>query len=150
MKNLPRNLNTKQDILNCFELVKTNGEEYSASEFLELLKTLRNRNYIIALIDEISNDRKTVTLKYCAEATVDGKVQSGNATLTIKSVEHIDGEPDDQGVVSKESTKVVLSGALADNYTHLYIENANSIYDILDITKEEFDTIYSQVEKLVA
>ena len=148
MKNMPRKLNTKQDILNCLELVKTDAN-YKAADLLKLLDALINRNFIIAVIDEISSDRKTVTLKYCAEAIVNGNVESNGTTLKIKSVEHIDGEPDDQGNVSKESTKVVLSGKLDDMYTSLYIEANPTIYEVMDIAKEEFDNIYSEVKALV-
>ena len=147
MKNLPKSLKTMQDIYNCYDLVKNEG--YNASEFLNLLDAIKNRNYLSVYITNISDDMKTVTVNYCAEAEVNKKVTFNDTELTILSVTHNDGESDENENVTKVSSTIVLSGPIDKNSIFLYINEVPSIYETMELDKDEFDRIYYEIKSLV-
>lgn len=147
MKNLPKKLKTMADIKNCYYLVKNEG--YDAQQFLSLLDSIKGRNYTKAFIREILDDGKTIIVNYCAEALVNGIVTFNESELTILSVNHNDGKPDESGNVNKESSTIKLSDAISLDSIYLNINNNPSIYDQMNLDKNEFDAIYNDIKNLL-
>lgn len=143
MKGFPKVLKTAQDVKNCSALV-TAGE-LAAADLLEAIGALENQNFITCPIVELSEDRKTVTVLYCSEAAAGEKATAGGVTATIQAVEHINGEPDEEGKVEREKTAITLSRAIAAGSVSLKIHNTPSIYDALDITEDEVDQIKAEL-----
>ena len=148
MRRLPNDLATKQDIENCVEMAKAG--KVKAKDVLKLLKKIRNRNYFMLPVKTISDDRKTVTVNYCAEAAAGGTANAGAVTATIKTVTHNDGEPDAQGNVSKVTTDIVLSKAIAAGTEILEVAKTPSEYDRYDMTETEFLAVVTEVEEMIS
>ena len=149
MRNLPKILKTKQDILNCYHLVKDKG--YDAKGFFKLLTGIRNRNYLITPIDELSEDRKTVTIAYCNEAVVGGIVSSNEQDISILSVEHIDGDTEDEmsGTIPKVKTIITLESPMKENAQTLFLQNTPTVYEEYGIDRQEFWDIYTDIRAMV-
>lgn len=139
MKGFPKVLKTAQDVKNCSALV-TAGE-LAAADLLEAIEAIENQNFITCPIVDLSEDRKTVTIMYCNEAAAGAKATAGGVTATIQTVEHLNGEPDEEGKVEKEKTTITLSRAIAAGSASLKIHNTPSVYDTLDITEDELNQI---------
>lgn len=145
MKGFPKVLKTAQDVKNCKAMVEAG--ELAAEDLLAAIETIENQNYIKCPICELSEDRKTVTIGYCSEAAAGGKVTAGGVTATIQSVEHIDGEPDEEGKAEKETTALTISRAIAAGSDFLKITNTPSVYEVLEMTAEELDQIKEELKQ---
>ena len=139
MKGLPKRFATADDIRNCYELTKTG--EISRAELLEAMEDLERQNYLHCPIREISGDGKTITIGYCAEAAVDGKAVVGNKEVTIRTVEHIQGEAEEGMEAGFETTEIGVSAKVASDSEVIDIPAPYNIYDQLGMTKEEYDEI---------
>ena len=109
MKKFPKSLSTREDIYNCLERVRAG--ELRASDMIKAIKKIKNQNYINAIIEEISSDRKTVTTHYLYEAELDARAKVGNVVVTIQEVEHLESEPDDNGNTQRIATRMKVSRA---------------------------------------
>ena len=143
MKGFPKTLKTAQDVKNCKSMVDVG--ELDAADLLEAIETLENQNFITCPIAELSEDRKTVTVMYCNEAVEGGKAGAGGITATRQEVEHLNGEPDEEGKVEKEKTRITLSRAIAAGSALLKIHNTPSIYETLDMTEDEISQIKDEL-----
>lgn len=65
MKGFPKVIKTKSDLVNTFKLVKRGRLE--KEDWLAAVEKLENQNWIMCPVIELSEDRKTVTIMYCAE-----------------------------------------------------------------------------------
>lgn len=139
MKGFPKVLKTAQDVRNCKAMV-TAGK-LKPADLLEAIAAIESQNFIKCPIMEVSSDRKTITVGYCYEAAAGGKASAGAITTTIQNVAHLDGEPDTEGKTQKEKTMIELSRAIAAGSEFLYIVNAPSVYETLDISEEELEQI---------
>ena len=135
MKGLPKRFATADDIRNCHELTKTG--EISKPELLEAMENLERQNYLHCGIQSISEDKKTVTVVYCAEAHVNDKAICNGKTVTIKGVNHVPGE--EEGTF--DATEILLSAKVDADAEIIDIPLPYTIYDQLGMTKEEFDEI---------
>ena len=125
MKGLPKRFATADDIRNCYALTKTG--EIAKADLLEAMEELERQNYICCPIREISSDCKTVTV--------------GDKTVTIRSVNHIQGEAQEGMEAGFETTEIGLSAKVAADANCIDVTAPYNIYDQLGITKEEFDEI---------
>lgn len=139
MKGLPKRLATADDIRNCYAMTQTG--EIEKSDLLEAMEELESQNYIHCPIREISSDGKTVTVGYCAEAAVGAEAIVGDKTVTIRSVNHIEGESEQGMGPSYETTEIGVSAKVSADATVIDVTGPYNIYDDLGITKEEFDEI---------
>lgn len=139
MKGLPKRFATADDIRNCYELTKTG--EISKAELLEAMEELEEQNYLHCPIREISDDCKTVTIGYCAEATEGDEAIVADKTITLRSVRHIQGEAEEGMEASYETTELGLSAKVSAEATEIKVTAPYNIYDQLGMSKEEFDEI---------
>ena len=139
MKGLPKRFATADDIRNCYALTKSG--EIAKADLLEAMEELERQNYICCPIREISSDCKTVTVGYCAEATEGTNAIVGDKTVTIRSVNHIQGEAQEGMEAGFETTEIGLSAKVAADANCIDVTAPYNIYDQLGITKEEFDEI---------
>jgi len=128
MIGFPKVLKTGQDIENCLEMVKDGILEMSDLSFA--IEAIENTAFLKVPYVEISNDRKTVTTRYCYEAKP-GK--AGNVTIT--KVEHKAGE-DDGGAMGEAYayTVITLETALPDKSTVIEIPVADP-FEAMGITR---------------
>lgn len=143
MRNFPKNLKTRDDIYNCLDMVRAG--QLKASDLVNAINKIKNQNYINAVITEVSEDRKTVTTNYLAEADVDGRAKVENLTVTIKRVTHIEGEPDKEGKTSFVYSEIEVSRAVAAGAEVFALEKIPSVYDKYNVTEEELDAILEEL-----
>lgn len=141
MKGLPKRFATADDIRNCYKLTMTG--EIDPADLLEAMENLERQNYLFCGVREVSEDGKTVTIGYCAEAQAGQKAVCGDKTVTIKTVEHVKGEDD-----SFETTELALSAKVAEDVDTIAVPAPYNIYDSLGISKDEFDEIKADLTKL--
>lgn len=144
MRKFPSNLKTRADIYNCLDMVRAG--ELRASDLVKAIKKIKNQNYINAVITGISEDRKTVTTNYLAEADVDMRAKVGEVIVTIKSLEHIESEPDEQGRTSFVSTAIDVSRAVAAGAEIFGLEKVPPVFDRYGVTEAELDDILAELE----
>lgn len=168
MKGFPKKIATGQDLFNCLALVQTG--ELPATELSAAIEAIEEREYITVPVLEVSEDRKTVVINGCAEATTGAKVQNGYSTtisaaakLEAATLEGgttqsgklaLDGgkgtavleeagaaEEDTSAEMQAERLTVTLSRALPEDATVLKIAAAVSPYDVLGVTADEVKSI---------
>ena len=144
MRKFPSNLRTRADIYNCLDMVRAG--ELRASDLIKAIKKIKNQNYINAVITDVSEDRKTVTTNYLAEADVDMRAKVGEVIVTIKSLTHIESEPDEQGRTSFVSTAIDVSRAVAAGAEIFGLEKVPPVFDRYGVTEAELDDILAELE----
>ena len=144
MRKFPSNLKTRADIYNCLDMVRAG--ELRASDLIKAIKKIKNQNYINAVITGISEDRKTVTTNYLAEADVDMRAKVGEVIVTVKSLTHIESEPDEQGRTSFASTEIDVSRAVAAGAEIFGLEQGPPVFDSYGVTEAELDDILAELE----
>ena len=143
MRNFPKNLKTRDDIYNCLEMVRAG--ELKASDLVKAINKIKNQNYIAAPIVELSADRKTVTTNYLAEADNGSRAKAGSVVVTIKTVTHIESEPDEQGNTSFVKSEMTLSKAASSGAEIFYLEKVPPVFDRYGVTEEELDAILEEI-----
>lgn len=143
MRNFPKNLKTKEDIYNCLEMVRAG--ELRATDLTKAINKIKNQNYTNAEITGISEDRKTVTTRYLAEADEGSRAKVGAAVVTLKAVAHIESEPDEQGKTSLVSSEITVSKAVAKGAEIFALEKIPSVYDKYGVTESELDAILEEI-----
>lgn len=144
MKGFPKTLKTRQDILNCKAMV--DAGVFKASDLQKAMNKLEATNYIVLQINGLSEDRKTVTTNYCAEAAAGGTAVAGNVKASIKSVTHNEETNEETGQTNNVSSDIVLSKAIAASSETLKVLKATTCFDRLNMTEEEFDSILADLE----
>ncbi len=143
MRNFPKNLKTKEDVYNCLEMVREG--KLSTADLTKAINKIKNQNYINAEIIGISEDRKTVTTRYLAEANEGSRAKIGATIVTVKAVTHIKSEPDEQGNTSLASSEITVSKAVAKSAETFALEKIPPIYDKYGMTENELDTILDEI-----
>lgn len=144
MRNMPKVIGTGKDIYNLLGMVQAGTLE--AAELREVINGIEEEKYIFVPVVEISEDKRYVTTNYLAEAKKGAKVLCEGKEYTIKSVEHVAVEQQNQeedGGEAKEEKKTVI-GVNADLETtaeKVGVESPVNILDTLGITQGELDSI---------
>ena len=88
MKGFPKVIKTKSDLVNTFKMAKKGS--LKKSDWLEAVAKLENQNWIMCPVINLSEDRKAVTIMFCAEAAAGQRVKNGAVYPTIQSVETVE------------------------------------------------------------
>lgn len=143
MRDFPKRLATATDIRNCKQLVDEGV--FGASQLLEAIEKLESMNYLHCPVLAVSEDRKSITVMYCAEATANTKAIVKGKTVTITAVTHTEGEPDEQGETQYENTVITVSAMVAADATVADVTAPYTIYDSLGMSAEELNQIKEEL-----
>lgn len=144
MRDFPKRLATAEDIRNCKALV-SNGT-FEAKELLTAIENLEKTNYLHCPILAIGEDKKTVTIRYCAEAKAGTKAIVKGKTVTINTVAHEEGEPEEGiGETQLETTILTVSAMVSSDSTEVLVTAPYTIYDSLGITAAELEQIKEEL-----
>lgn len=168
MKGFPKVIKTKSDLVNTFKMAKKGS--LKKSDWLEAVAKLENQNWIMCPVISLSEDRKTVTIMFCAEAAAGQRVKNGAVYPTIQSVETVEvnksttdtenaaaegqgaareGTESGQAAAGQNTathTVLNLSKAVNMGTTEIGIPAAVSFYDRLGISKEEVEEMKGELE----
>ena len=125
MRDFPKRLATAEDIRNCKSLVDDGA--FAAKDLLEAIEDLENMNYLHCPILAVGEDKKTVTINYCAEA------KAGT-----KAIEHT-------GDTQLETTIISTSAMVSTEATEIAVTAPYTIYDSLGMTAEELNQIKEEL-----
>lgn len=139
MKGFPKTINTGQDLFNCLALVQAG--ELPTHEMKAAIAGIEARAVIACPILSASADRKTIRVRYCAEAEEGQKI--GNAAGSkITGVKHInDSGEGAEGNNAPEATEITLSKAIGAEETVLYVPASVNPLDEMGITEEQFNSV---------
>lgn len=90
MKGLPKVIKTKSDLVNTFKLVQK--KRLKKEDWLAAVEKLENQNWIMCPVIELSEDRKTVKIMFCAEVAAGQKIKNGAVYPTVQAVETVEVE----------------------------------------------------------
>ena len=168
MKGFPKVIKTKSDLVNTFKMAKKGS--LKKSDWLEAVAKLENQNWIMCPVISLSEDRKAVTIMFCAEAAAGQRVKNGAVYPTIQSIETVEvdksttdtenaategQEAAREGMESGQAaagqntathTVLNLSKAVNMGTTEIGIPAAVSFYDRLGISKEEVEEMKGELE----
>lgn len=168
MKGFPKVIKTKSDLVNTFKMAKKGS--LKKADWLEAVAKLENQNWIMCPVISLSEDRKAVTIMFCAEAAAGQRVKNGAVFPTIQSVETVEvdksttdtenaategqeaaREGTESGQVAAGQntathTVLKLSKAVNMGTTEIGIPAAVSFYDRLGISKEEVEEMKGELE----
>lgn len=149
MKGFPKAIKTKSDLVNTFKLVQK--KKLKKEDWLVAVEKLENQNWIMCPVIELSEDRKTVKIMFCAEVAAGQKIKNGAVYPTVQAVETVEAEKD---TVEAENAATEGEAAAGQNntttFTVLTLSKAVNIgtvtigipatvtfYDRMGITEEE-------------
>ena len=92
MKGFPKVIKTKSDLVNTFKLVQK--KRLKKEDWLAAVEKLENQNWIMCPVIELSEDRKTVKIMFCAEVAAGQKIKNGAVYPTVQAVETVEVEKD--------------------------------------------------------
>lgn len=92
MKGFPKVIKTKSDLVNTFKLVQK--KKLKKEDWLAAVEKLENQNWIMCPVIELSEDRKTVKIMFCAEVAAGQKIKNGAVYPTVQAVETVEAEKD--------------------------------------------------------
>lgn len=119
---------------------------FAAKDLLEAIEDLENMNYLHCPVLAVGEDKKTVTIHYCAEAKANTKAIVRNKTVTITNVTHEEGEPDEiTGEKQLETTVISTSAMVSVDATEIAVTAPYTIYDSLGMTAEELNQIKEEL-----
>lgn len=168
MKGFPKVIKTKSDLVNTFKLAKKGS--LKKANWLEAVAKLENQNWIMCPVISLSEDRKAVTIMFCAEAAAGQRVKNGAVYPTIQSVETVEvgkdttdtenaategqgaareGTEDGQAAAGQNTathTILNLSKAVNMGTTEIGIPAAVTFYERLGISKEEVEEMKGELE----
>lgn len=131
MQGYPKHIGTGQDLLNCLALVQTGQLE--AADLKADLEAVQARAWLRLPVVVLADDRKSVTLRYCSEATVGSAISTGAKITGLTVVTDEDGSP--------AETVLTFSRALPEGTTEVYIRNPVDPYEALGTTEENVRSI---------
>lgn len=168
MKGFPKVIKTKSDLVNTFKMAMKGS--LKKSDWLEAVAKLENQNWIMCPVISLSEDRKAVTIMFCAEAAAGQRVKNGAVYPTIQSVETVEvdksttntenaaaegqeaateGTESGQAAAGQNAathTVLNLSKAVNMGTTEIGIPAVVSFYDRLGISKEEVEEMKGELE----
>lgn len=136
MRGYPSTIGTGQDLQNLLALVQAG--ELPKADLQGSIAAIEARQTITCPIVGVSDDRKTVTLRYCAEAKAGQTVASG---VTISAVQTMGTDSDSQ------QTVLTLSAGLPADQTDIPIPNPADVLGALGITQTQLDAIKEALSK---
>ena len=84
MKGFPKVIKTRSDLVNTYKLVKKGSLE--KEDWLAAVEKLENQNWITCPVIELSEDRKTVTIMFCAEVAEGQKIKNGAVIRPLQAL----------------------------------------------------------------
>lgn len=158
MKGFPKVIKTKSDLVNTFKLVQK--KRLKNEDWLAAVEKLENQNWIMCPVIELSEDRKTVKIMFCAEVAAGQKIKNGAVYPTVQAVETVEVEKDTteaenaategQEAATEDTTAagqnntisftvLTLSKAVNIGTVTIGIPAAVTFYDRMGITEEEVE-----------
>lgn len=157
MKGFPKVIKTKSDLVNTFKLVQK--KKLKKEDWLAAVEKLENQNWIMCPVIELSEDRKTVKIMFCAEVAAGQKIKNGAVYPTVQAVETVEVEKDTteaenaategqeaatEGEAAGQNntttfTVLTLSKAVNIGTVTIGIPAAVTFYDRMGITEEEVE-----------
>lgn len=151
MKGFPKVIKTKSDLVNTFKLVQK--KRLKKEDWLAAVEKLENQNWIMCPVVELSEDRKTVKIMFCAEVAAGQKIKNGAVYPTVQAVETVEVEKDtteaeNAATEGQEAategntisfTVLTLSKAVNIGTVTIGIPAAVTFYDRMGITEEEVE-----------
>lgn len=151
MKGFPKVIKTKSDLVNTFKLVQK--KKLKKEDWLVAVEKLENQNWIMCPVIELSEDRKTVKIMFCAEVAAGQKIKNGAVYPTVQTVETVEVEKDTteaenaatEGTTAAGQnntisfTVLTLSKAVNIGTVTIGIPAAVTFYDRMGITEEEVE-----------
>lgn len=174
MRGYPKHIATGADLYNCLALVQAG--DLSAIALSESLAAIEEQQYITVPILSMSEDRKTVAIRSCLDATEGAEIKSSTAT-TIKAATTAHAMPPLAAATTEDTaqsgalkanvgklsgevaaakeqtentdpdmeeaavTEITLTRALPKDATTIKIAAAQSPYERLGMTKDDFNSI---------
>lgn len=162
MKGFPKVIKTRSDLVNTHKLVKRG--RLKKEDWLAAVEKLENQNWITCPVMELSEDRKTITIMFCAEVAEGQKIKNGAVYPTVAAIETVEvdkdtNEPVEAVTEGQEAatdpaagqnnnityTILTLSKALNLGTTEIGIPAAVTYYDRLGITEEEVEAMKGEL-----
>lgn len=169
MIGFPKAIKTRADLVNTHKLVKRGrlGKE----DWLAAVEKLENQNWHICPVISLSEDRKTVTIMFCAEVAAGQKIKNGAVFPSVLGVktEEVDktttgtenaatgaqeaateGTENAQGAAGQNTTAytvLTLSKAVNTGTKEIGIPAAVTFYDRLGITPEEVEALKEELKQ---
>lgn len=151
MKGFPKVIKTKSDLVNTFKLVQK--KRLKKEDWLAAVEKLENQNWIMCPVIELSEDRKTVKIMFCAEVAAGQKIKNGAVYPTVQDVETVEVEKDTAEAENAATegntaagqgntisfTVLTLSKAVNIGTVSIGIPAAVTFYDRMGITEEEVE-----------
>lgn len=151
MKGFPKVIKTKSDLVNTFKLVQK--KKLKKEDWLAAVEKLENQNWIMCPVIELSEDRKTVKIMFCAEVAAGQKIKNGAVYPTVQAFETVEVEKDtteaENAATEGEAaagqnntttfTVLTLSKAVNIGTVTIGIPAAVTFYDRMGITEEEVE-----------
>lgn len=151
MKGFPKVIKTKSDLVNTFKLVQK--KRLKKEDWLAAVEKLENQNWIMCPVIELSEDRKTVKIMFCAEVAAGQKIKNGAVYPTVQAVETVEVEKDTTEAENAATegnkaagqgntisfTVLTLSKAVNIGTVTIGIPAAVTFYDRMGITEEEVE-----------
>lgn len=151
MKGFPKVIKTKSDLVNTFKLVQK--KKLNKEDWLAAVEKLENQNWIMCPVIELSEDRKTVKIMFCAEVAAGQKIKNGAVYPTVQTVETVEVEKDTteaenaatEGTTAAGQnntisfTVLTLSKAVNIGAVTIGIPAVVTFYDRMGITEEEVE-----------
>ncbi len=134
----------RQDFFNYFEMWQQGLVR--ASDLIKEINRIKNLNYDKAVVNEISDDRKTVNVNYLAEASEGSAARVGKVNVVVESITHNESEPDEHGNTSFVTSDIVVNKAVTAGSTTFDLVKVPSIYERMNITEDEIDEILEQLQ----
>ena len=151
MKGFPKVIKTKSDLVNTFKLVQK--KRLKKEDWLAAVEKLENQNWIMCPVIELSEDRKTVKIMFCAEVAAGQRIKNGAVYPTVQAVETVEVEKDPteaENAATEDTTAagqnntisftvLTLSKAVNIGTVTIGIPAAVTFYDRMGITEEEVE-----------
>ena len=152
MKGFPKVIKTKSDLVNTFKLVQK--KKLKKEDWLAAVEKLENQNWIMCPVIELSEDRKTVKIMFCAEVAAGQKIKNGAVYPTVQAVETVEVEKDtteaenaategQEAAAGQNNTTtftvLTLSKAVNIGTVTIGIPAAVTFYDRMGITEEKVE-----------
>ena len=136
MKGYPKMLNTKEDYLNCLAMVQAG--ELEAAGLQEALDALEKQRYIETRIMSASDDRKQVTVMYCAEAAKGAAFYSGEVKGTVTAATSVMSADNNE---EPSTTTFTLSAAVPKDAVTISVMNSVDILANVGMTEDDITAI---------
>lgn len=167
MIGFPKTIKTKADLLNTHKMAKRG--RLKKEDWRAAVEKLENQNWHMCPVISLSEDRKTVTIMFCAEVETGQRIKSGAVYPSVTGVntEEVgktttdtenaategqeavtDGTETEQGTTGQNTvtyTVLTLSRAISAATKEVGIPAAVTFYDRLGITPEEVEALKEEL-----